>query len=233
METLFNQAALLNNEGVLALMQGRQREAFGALSKSVMVLKALVSERVTSGAPTGNFDSSSSSRMSNDAACCIQTVALPSSQYSTQSVSYLYDQVFTLPQGFQCLHPPRSLNDDDVRAYTAAVIFNLALIHHRNSSVVKAEKLYTLACALLADPYPINSCPYMACLVAMVQIASINNVSQIRFDCGDYEATREALADMSRILRHGADLSVLQDPNLQGFVLNILLFKASSTAAAA
>jgi hypothetical protein len=229
METLFNQAALLNNEGVVALMKGSQKEAFGALSKSVSVLKVLLSERVRSGAPNGNFDSSSS-RTSNDAASCFQTVALPSSQDPTQSVSYLFDQAFKLPEGFQCLNSPGSLNDDDVRAYTAAVIFNLALIHHRNRSVAKAEKLYTLAFTLLADAYPRNPCPDMARMVTMVQLASMNNVSQIRFDCGDYEATREALADMSRILRQGAEF---QDPNLQGFILNILLFKSPSTAAAA
>lgn len=231
MATLLNQAACLNNEGVVALMEGRQTEAFDALCQSIKLLKVQLSVQVASGAPNGNL--SSSPRANNDAECCFQTIALPSIHDSAQSVSYVYNQVFRLENRCHCLRPRSSLNDDNVRAYTAAVIFNMALIHHRNGSVVKAEKLYVLVCTLLTDAYPSTLCPCMARMVTMVRLASINNVSQIRLDCGDYEATREALTDLASILRDGAELAAFQDPDMQGLVLNILLFKAPSTAAAA
>ena len=65
-----------------------------------------------------------------------------------------------------------------------------------------------------------------------VKLATINNLTQIRFAKGDYEQAREGLDHLAGFLRI-ANGEVLAEPQVAGLLMNVLMFRAPKVAAAA
>jgi hypothetical protein len=216
---LFAQAACLNNQGVAALLEGNDKAAVAALTQSIKMMKQEMSSRPS------NSDSKKSTTLSDD--CEHSTAELPGFQGAQES--YLFTEAIIIPEtGNQSVV--------NTQIYSAVVVFNLALAVHREgkngkieSSMAKAQKLYTLASKVLNK----NQC--MNRVAVIVKLASINNLSQIRFDCGEYELARKGLHHLSAFMRASGNTNnaMLEEPGIQCLFMNVLLLKAPVIAPAA
>jgi hypothetical protein len=212
----FAQAARLNNQGVTALLEGDDKAAVVALTQSIKMMKQAMSK-------PSNSDMKKSATLSDD--CEHSTVELPGFQGDLES--YLFTEAITIPEN-------GDQSELDTQIYSAVVIFNLALPVHREGkngkieSMVKAQKLYTMVLKILN-----NQC--MNRVAVIVKLASINNLSQIRFDCGEYELAREGLDHVSAFMRASgnANNAMLEEPEIQALLINVLLLKAPVIAPAA
>jgi hypothetical protein len=213
----FAQAARLNNQGVTALLEGDDKAAVAALTQSIKMMKQAMSK-------PSNSDMKKSATLSDD--CEHSTVELPGFQGDLES--YIFTEAITIPEN-------GDQSELDTQIYSAVVIFNLALTVHREgkngkieSMVKKAQKLYTMVLKILN-----NQCMNRVAVIA--KLASINNLSQIRFDCGEYELAREGLDRVSAFLRASGNTNnaMLEEPEIQGLLINVLLLKAPVIAPAA
>ena len=218
----FAQAARLNNQGVAALLEGDDKAAVAALTQSINIMKQELSNvtednDTTKSAPFSSDDCENSST----------TVELPG--FHVTQDSYIFADAINIPE-----HGDQTVVD--LQIYSAAVIFNLALAVHREgntsgnaSSMAKAQKLYLMVLEVLNDQY-MNSR-----VAVIVKLAAINNLSQIRFDCGEYELAREGLAHLSTFMRTSDNTSdaMLEEPKIQDLLVNVLLLKAPVIAPAA
>lgn len=212
--SLFEQAARLNNEGVTALLEGDDTSAIDAMTKSIKIMKKKLSNSGTE-LSAFKFD------VSDAADQVLDTVEIPD---MNSSESTIYNQAINIPcEGEQ--------TDLEVHVYAAAVIFNLALAHHHRAIsdaayLPKAEKLYTLVLKMLED-----AALHMRTAV-VVKLATINNLSQIRFENGDFEHAREGLSQITSFLRQASN-ALLEEPEVLGLLMNVLLLKAPRVAPAA
>jgi hypothetical protein len=213
----FAQAARLNNQGVTALLEGDDKAAVAALTQSIKMMKQDMSK-------PSNSDMKKSITLSDD--CEHSTVELPGFRGGAQE-SYIFTEAITIPENGE-------RSELDTQIYSAVVIFNLALTVHREGkngkieSMVKAQKLYTMVLKILD-----NQCMNRVAVIA--KLASINNLSQIRFDCGEYELARQGLDHVSAFLRASGNTNnaMLEEPEIQGLLINVLLLKAPVIAPAA
>jgi hypothetical protein len=113
------------------------------------------------------------------------------------------------------------------------VVFNLALAVHREGKNGKiestAQRLYIVVMKVLN-----NQC--MNRVAVIVKLAAINNLSQIRFDCGEYElaAARKGLDHLSAFMRACGNMNraMLEEPKIQGLLMHVFLLKAPLIASA-
>ena len=73
-------------------------------------------------------------------------------------------------------------------------------------------------------------------VAAIAKLASINNLSQIRFDCGEYELAREGLDRLSTFFVRASgntNNAMLENPEMQCLLMSVLLLKALVIAPAA
>jgi hypothetical protein len=207
-------AILLNNQGVALLLSDNDVDAVDALTQSVKLMKQELLK-------LSNGENTTASRN-----IAYSTVEFPGMD---DGKNYIFSQAIALSQVLEFIP-----NECDIRIYSAVVIYNLALGQHavgkRGDEVclVKAEKLYAMVLKLLEDP----SCKNRMSVV--VKLASINNLSQLRFERGDFELAREGLAHVSRFLRTSqASGPFMDEPEIQILLMNVLLLKAPKIAPAA
>jgi hypothetical protein len=220
---LFAQAARLNNQGVAALLEGDDKAAAATLTQSIKIMKQELSK------VTAFDDMTKSAPFSSDDCVHSTTVELPGFHHGAQD-SYIFTDAINIPE-----HGDQTVVD--LQIYSAAVIFNLALAVHRegntignaSSSMAKAQKLYLMVLKVLNNQYMNNR------VAVIVKLAAINNLSQIRFDCGEYELAREGLAHLSAFMRTSGNTSdaMLEEPKIQGLLMNVLLLKAPVISPAA
>jgi hypothetical protein len=213
--SLFQQAAELNNQGVIALIEGDDSFAIESMTKSIKLMKQELA-KCTTELSCCKSQSPSKTQLS--------TVEIPDMESSDDN-----QEVFN-----QAIHIPFTgdESDLDIHVYSAAVIFNLALAHHRLGMQgdelyqQKALKLYTMVLKVLDD----SLIEFRAAIT--VKLATINNLTQIRFAKGDYEQAREGLDHLAGFLRI-ANGEVLAEPQVAGLLMNVLMFRAPKVAAAA
>jgi hypothetical protein len=209
--SLFEQAVQLNNAGVAALLQGEEETAINAMSKSIKMMKQELTKS-SAGSHTSKLRSDQDSH----------TVELPGMDADT----IVFNQAIRIPtDGPQ--------DDINIHVCSAAVIFNLALAHHHKASktgevayLAKAEKLYAMVLRVADDASSRTA--------VLAKLASISNLSQIRFAKGEYEQAQEAVNQLSSLMRRrGASRALLEEPQVQGMLMNALLLKAPIVAPAA
>jgi hypothetical protein len=205
----FERAAQLNNVGVTALLEGDQDTAIIFMTNSIKMMKQALTKSSSGG-------SHKSKHSDQDA----HTVELP--DMDTETI--VFNQAIRIPTD-------EPEDEIDIHVSSAAVIFNLALAHHHKASktgkvayLSKAEKLYAMVLRVLNDGASRTA--------NLVKLASINNMSQIRFANGDYEQASEGLSHLISFMRQAGD-SVFQEPKVQGLLMNVLLLKAPRVAPAA
>jgi hypothetical protein len=218
---LFAQAARLNNQGVAALLEGDDKAAAATLTQSIKIMKQELSK------VTAFDDMTKSAPFSSDDCGHSTTVELPG--FHGAQDSYIFTDAINIPE-----HGDQTVVD--LQIYSAAVIFNLALAVHREGntignalSMAKAQKLYLMVLKVLNNQYMNNR------VAVIVKLAAINNLSQVRFDCGEYELAREGLHHLSAFMRTSGNTSdaMLEEPKIQGLLMNVLLLKAPFIAPAA
>jgi tetratricopeptide (TPR) repeat protein len=213
--SLFQEASQLNNQGVVALIQGDDDFAIESMTKAIKLMKKELAKPATA---LTDFTSSEDGPE-------LRTVEIPDMESSDENY-----EVFN-----QAIHVPcnsRDESDLDIHVYSAAVIFNLALAHHRKGMNgnevyrVKALRLYSMVLQIIDD----SLISFQT--AATVKLATINNLAQIQVSRGNYEDAEEVLKHLYGVL-HAATESVLASPQVQGLLMNVLMFRAPSVAAAA
>jgi hypothetical protein len=211
--SLFEQATQLNNEGVAALLEGESQAAIDAMSKSIKLMKQELSK------PSEDRISHCSTAASEHE---FRSVEIPETD---SSETIVFNQAIIIPSDGE-------QSDIDIHVCSATVIFNLALAHHLqaskgdNACMAKAEKFYAMVPKLVVD----GAC-YMR-IAVVVKLASINNLSQIRYAKGDYEHARDGLDQLSSFLRR-TNQALFEEPQVQGLLMHALLLKPPKVAPAA
>lgn len=141
------------------------------------------------------------------------------------------------------------VREQDLQLFSAAVIFNIALVHHhqvvygssrKNRSAHamqrKAEKLYDTVITLLASSNSLE-CPSLVRAAVLIQLACFNNLAQLRFRSGLDESARSCLEMASRLLSLAKDEIVddivFEDSLVQGLFLRAFLLRTIPQMAAA
>jgi hypothetical protein len=212
--SLFQEAANLNNAGVISLLEGNDASAIESMTRAMQLMKEEISKR-----PANVRTASSTPREGTE------TVEIPRMESSD---TIIFNQAVRFPTDFTLP------NDVDLIIYISCVIFNLALSHHfkasccgHDISTVKAEKLYGMVLKLLDD----STLTVHTALV--VKLACINNLSQIRHSQGDYKHAREALSQVSYFMNQSSNRAMFDEPEIQGLLMNVLLLKEPMAAKAA
>jgi hypothetical protein len=212
--SLYEQAARLNNEGVAALLGGDIKTAINVMSKSIKLMK-----QALSSSPAGDNKSINSTTGSEQR---VRSVEIPDTDTSETIV---FNQAIIIPSDAE-------QDEIDITAYTAAVLFNLALAHHVKASrvgascMLKAEKLYSLVLKFVDDDAACHTR-----IAVVVKLASINNLSQIHVANGNYK--HEGLSQLSNLLRKTRNLALFDEPEIQGLLMNALLLKQAPRLAPA
>jgi tetratricopeptide (TPR) repeat protein len=211
--TLFAEASDLNNRAVVALIEGDDQFAIQSMTEAIKILKQELAK------PATPYEAIKSTEAPE-----FKTVEIPDLRSGDD-----HHEVFN-----QAIHVPCTGDESqlDAHVYSAAVIFNLALAHHRGALQgneeyrKKAVKLYTMVLRVLDD----SLIEFRAAV--MVKLATINNLAQIQFANGDYEAAREGLSHLSNFVRV-ANGEVLAEPQVRGLLMSVLLIREPKVAAAA
>jgi hypothetical protein len=212
--SLFEQATELNNEGVTALLEGESQAAINAMTKSIKLMKQELAK------PKKDRKSKFSRTAASEQE--VRSVEIPE---TNSSETIVFNQAIIIPSDGE-------QSEIDIHVYSAIVIFNLALAHHLQASkgdtacMAKAEKFYAMVLKLVDD----GACHMRIAVV--VKLASINNLSQIRYAKGDFEHARDGLDQLSSFLRR-TNQALFEEPQVQGLLMHALLLKAPKVAPAA
>lgn len=212
MNQVFEEATCLNNFGVAALVDGAERKAIEAFTTSIKVMKQVLKP----GTDIKTLKSNGS-RVQQ-----LNTVEIPD---VCSSETFFFREAIEIP--FEGEETPL-----DIYVYSAAVIFNLALAHQVHAAkgnltfLSKAERLYKTILKLIG-----NDIGHMRAAV-MLKLASINNMSYIRFENGNFKEAREGLSQLNQLMKN-ADQKVFEEPEVQGLLMSVLLLKDPKVAPAA
>ena len=217
-------ALQLNNKGVAHRRSGDERSAIEVLTKSLTMVKTLLSDdAVPSDAnqlPTTSF------------AFCRPDIfhsTVPLTSISDDS-SFIYSNAITFSPSIM-LHC--ASGQADHRLLSATIIFNLALIHHLRGSEIcltKAEKMYDMVLQLLLD-VPFSS----SGTSTLLQLAATNNWCLILHRRGKLDQAKQGLETLESIIYSLEETSrfLFQADEWDCLMGNILLLIPPSAAPAA
>jgi hypothetical protein len=224
----------LNNEAVSLLIRGNDRQAMESLKKAVSFVKGVVAKQGnvmdTTGASIAPCHSKAKSCCDSKAAkedAYVYHDSIPLSNLADRHC-HIYSRALTIT--FDKL--PSDLGRA-AQMCLAVVIFNLALSFHRQALRAKSKcleravSLYNMVIRLLRYSS-------LRGTAGLVKLATINNVSQLRYEQGNYALAREGLDHLSSLVRvTTAKHPQLMDCELQGVIMNVLFIKAPVVAPAA
>ena len=138
------------------------------------------------------------------------------------------------PQEQQEGSRPIRVSEAHMNIYSAAIIYNIALVYHRqgvkyckNVCLEKAEKMYDMLLKLVGYSGDIASLDESMLpqdgTALLLRIAAINNCSLIRLDKGDYDFPRHGFHHLSRVL------TSLGNDNARALFENLLISTSSSS----
>ena len=216
-------ALTLNNKAIMLVSEHRDQEAVIALTQALTQLKGALGSSSVNGTLGGV------SRL-HECAVHHSTFTLPDFQDST---CYIYNNAlfFSLPSSSDFLP-----SDEDVNVYTSTIILNIALLYHRkgrtgNSSCLrKAEKMYEMIGKLLTNDANIQG------TALLVKVAATNNLSQLRYERGDYNSSCDGFKYLGSLMNYAGDnlhKAKCEDHVYKGMLLNAMMLISSPDAAAA
>ena len=259
--SLFLEASMLNNHGVIALSQGKYKDASQLMTQSLKLMKhdldvittqedeLSVESAVAVHRPENGTDDTRIQRV---------TIVDEGSPFQKEC-GLFFGQAFIIPSSDE-LASSSPLMFDRRNIYAASIIFNLALVHHlqhgsQQSSnsyryLHKAEQLYGMIFPLLDD-----AAFSTASIALLIKLACINNLTEIRsstyffssrkedtgMDVTESEDQREegdALERYQReqvanVIRQTSNPELFEEPEIHGLLMNALLYKVPTLAAAA
>jgi hypothetical protein len=242
----FDFAARLNNEAVSLLLAGRDQIAVEKLTKSIGLMKKRVLTKATNGstpvlAPLKHsisFLASSLPRSYPTSPSGVDDADHHTIHHASSSLSNLTDKqecyIYNHALSFS-LEDVSNMNENFNHVCCAVIIFNIALTHHRAGGrngnkrcSHRAAGLYNMVLRLLRHAATQGTS-------RVLKLAALNNLSQIRFEQGDYAQAVQGM-DQLRALMKGvqeADQPELENDELQGLIMNVLFLKAPKVAPAA
>jgi tetratricopeptide (TPR) repeat protein len=238
-------AISLNNDGVSLLVAGDDQAAAVALSHALSLVKGLLSLSLTRscdlrGPSLASFGSSNDNKLPS----CSSTMEVCEEHkhehgliHSRKPLPCLQDiSNFFIYNHTMSISSDSPLTNEMLPIYSACAILNLALAYHRRGKqghsipcMLKAEKMYaTIEKLLKNDGMNSNA------TATVLRIAAANNLSQIRFQRGEYERAREDTEFLAYLIRDvGKVRALLSDEELNGLLCNVVLFTRPNFAAAA
>jgi tetratricopeptide (TPR) repeat protein len=235
-------AISLNNDGVSLLVAGDDQAAAVALSHALSLVKGLLSLSLTRscdlrGPSLASFGSSNDNKLPS----CSSTMEVCEEHkheliHSKKPLPCLQDVNFFIYNHTMSISSDSPLTNEMLPIYSACAILNLALAYHRRGKqahsipcMLKAEKMYaTIEKLLKNDGMNSNA------TATVLRIAAANNLSQIRFQRGEYERAREDTEFLAYLIRDvGKVRALLSDEELNGLLCNVVLFARPNFAAAA
>lgn len=248
-----------NNQGVALLVMGEAdkavryfKEALAILKQAVFHPNAIISVQDAFLADSRKASEGSTMGSSRDALVSYgkesnielssqtdrhKTAELDRRRQITVPVPGLHDRdSFIYNHALTC---PCDIAREDLEFYihvhSAVVIFNMALAHHRKgkthrlpSLLRKAICLYDMSLALLENGPSKGT-------GLLVKVACLNNKAQINHAHGEYTEARVSLDQLSRIILANGNSGalILDESDVEGFLLNLLLLNPPQVAQAA
>ena len=228
----------LNNQGVELLLQNQDTEAVTCFTRALGMVKHVLLQ------PSDDDDSDCDS-MASDAnnvdrysdILHADIYAVPAFQKSAMNagLGFVYNGAITLSSASatrtnQAQHNELEgcISEAHMNVYSAAIIYNIALVYHRqgvryckNICLEKAEKMYDMLLKLVGYSGDITSLDESMLpqdgTALLLRIAAINNCSLIRLDKGDYEFPRHGFHHLSRVL------TTLGNDNARALFDNLLI----------
>lgn len=225
--SLFSEAAHLNNQAVVALTQGDDLFAIQSMTEAIKLMKQELASRQQQNSEETDEDKLLVNDMNSLALGSeLKTVEIPDICCCADDHHEIFNQAIHVP----CTG---SESDIDVHVYSGAVVFNLALAHHKQALrdsnrhlEQKAIKLYGMVLRFIDDT--LVDLP----TALMVKLAAINNLTQLQFANGGYEEARQGLEQVSGFVKYASG-EVLAQPKVQGLLMNVLMIRQTSKVAAA
>jgi hypothetical protein len=246
----FESVARANNKAVSLLLVGETKIAIETLMESIALLKPLLSgiasscqqqqastrkkSKCSPPQETTIGTNSSSLVNSHDVSLVLENVCIhqASSPLSilTGRQNYVYNRAFRFSMEDATHRTTNATVECASHIYGAIILFNAALAYHGGSlngnkaCANRAIMMYSKVLKLLRHIRGVAGST-----AAVMKVAALNNISQIRFDEGEYHRAQESLDQLSELLY------ILKDtPNeYREILMNVLFLKAPKVAAAA
>jgi hypothetical protein len=251
------EASRLNRVGVDTLVEGNEDVALKCLAASMTVLRHVLTASSMPNVKLQDEPQPSSPTRRRFLEPSAGTVKLPSIHLEANNNNSTGDDhrdnddhsiLFHRAISFSAL-TATAPTPDEVVVCTTAVVFNLALCYHRKGIksgravfTAKAEKLYSMALQLLGSTSGSssnsnnNNNSTMSLLGLVLHLTSLNNLLGIQWEAGNYQHyhhQREGVLGLSRqflILNTIHTIPWLQEVNVQGLIMNIMLLQPPQVA---
>mmetsp|Transcript_30158 Transcript_30158/g.44569 ORF Transcript_30158/g.44569 Transcript_30158/m.44569 type:complete len:265 (-) Transcript_30158:549-1343(-) len=146
---------------------------------------------------------------------------------STENGPFIYSHALLMSR--DCCTDP--LEQDFCHRESAVIMFNLALVHHwrgmhfgLTSLLPKALKLYEMSFSLIQNGAAFET--------EHIVLGLLNNMGQINHELTDYQEAERCFKELKEMLTAGAS-QVVDGPDVQGFLMNIMFLEAPQLAPAA
>jgi hypothetical protein len=204
----------MNNEGVSLLGTGDDQQAVSVFTTSLLALQRLIG--TSENAPLSKVP-----EYSVDFAAAVP--AKNALQHLEGSSYFIYNRPLSITLS----------SNADIQLYSACTILNLAMAYHRQAKktcnqtcLTKAESMYEMIITLLKSRMDDTS--------LSVRIIAVNNLSEIHYENGRFEQSREELQWLSSIIHHGGTkLDFFDQSDLNRLLLNVLILLTPPQAAGA
>jgi len=228
-QRLLQKGITMNNKAVADLSTGsRQQAPYEALKKAFHLFRR-------GSAKFGNLDSMVDDSTSDAVSVCHDAFPIRFDK-NTFREGYIYNRLLSIDEE-QLPSNPKIAAD----LCLAIIILNLALINHhesltnlktRNEYVNLANNLYNHAISVLGHMKNRGT-------AALIRIAALNNLTQLRYQGGNTSLARESLHHLALIVSAGSlecaqrKRPVIDEEAKKGLIMNILSLSNQHVAAAA
>jgi hypothetical protein len=235
------QAAIhLNNEAVSFLVAGQEDRALGHLQRAVAVVKKILARHVRTAGKQDDDSSISSTDSCASSAADLCHDSLPLSGLSDPEC-FIYNRAIRVRFHEHEVTKEPAIQECSAQLLSAIIIFNMALVLHRvclmknvSSCAEKPQALYKIVLNLLNS----KSCRTHNKheLAWGLKLASLNNLSQLQFEQGDYPTATRGFDLLSSVLscdRDSRTSTFFAPCEIRGIAMNILCLKMGATIAPA
>jgi hypothetical protein len=213
-------ALQLNNQGVALLLERRDEEAVPFFSQSLSLIKFRI----------GNYTDEPMSMSTGEEKAALHEATFPLPNFE-DTHSFLYTEALT----FSADCDDRLINESNSHVYSAVVIFNLALVYHRQGKklgktacLLRAERMYEMVIRLLNSEGDNQGTAFH------VKLATLNNLSLLQQEQSNYESAQKGFELLAWTIS-SAPSSMLSysQMDVDAMLLNVLFASAPLIAPAA
>jgi hypothetical protein len=242
MSTHLECAARLNNDAVDRLMAGDNQIAMARFKKSAALLRRGVllnqaARQQKVSRPVNLLQEQLAPILLSPPDpiedICIHHASSPLFRLTDRQSYYIYNHALHFSLDDYSLENFES----STHILSAMILFNLSLAFHRvyeqNGKKACARRAITMYSMVLKV---LKNDSSTAGTAAVVKVATINNMSQLRFQEGDYGQAQQSLVELSQrlhFLKSRCPQELFKDDEFRGIMLNVLFFRAPRVAGAA